>query len=124
MKYLFAREGKLIGRQKTIYGWMKNILVIINNPCLEYWFILHFRKTTRFFQDYAALLPELRKIPDLSQYDKCETYYNNHPDIYERLDKNNGLEKARKNAVPFDLDSCDNRGGSEMNLIFDYFDAL
>ena len=35
IKYNLARENKLVGRQKTSYDWMKKILVIINNPCLE-----------------------------------------------------------------------------------------
>lgn len=123
-KYVLAREDKLAGRQKTIYGWMKKILVIINNPCLEYWYILHYHKTTKFFPDFAAMYKELRRIPELSQYEKCEAYYNNHPDIYERLEKNNSLNNARKNALPFNLDTCNSQGGSEMNLMFDYFDKL
>lgn len=123
-KYLLASKDKLVGRQKSTYGWMSQILVIINNPCLEYWYLLHYRKTTKHFSDYDGLKNELRKIPELFQYDKCEAYYNNHPDIYERLEKNNGLENARKNAIPFDPNTCDSQGCSEMNLMFDYFDKL
>lgn len=124
IKYNLARENKLVGRQKTSYDWMKKILVIINNPCLEYWYLLHYRKTTKFYPDYSSLYQELRRIPEFSQYEKCEAYYNNHPDIYERLEKNNGLENAKKNAIPFDPDLCDSQGCSEMNLIFEYFDRL
>lgn len=123
-KYLCAQNNSLVGRQKTNYGWMKNILLVVNNPCLEYWYLLHYRKTTKFFANFAALCPELHKIPELAQYEKCEAYYNCHPDIYERLAKNNGLENARKNARPFDLDNCKSQGGSEMNLMFDFFDKL
>lgn len=123
-KYLCAKNNSLTGRQKANYGWMKNILVIVNNPCLEYWYLLHYRKTTKFFANYAALYPELHKIPELAQYEKCESYYNNHPDIYERLERNNGLDNARKNAIRFDLNNCKNQGGSEMNLMFDFFDSL
>ena len=123
-KYLLARDNKLNGRQKAKYNWMKNMLVIINNPCLEYWYLLHYRKTTKHFADFSSLCPELRKIPELAQYEKSEAYYNNHPDIYERLDKNSALINARKNAVLFNLNTCKNQGGSEMNLLFDLFDTL
>ena len=124
LKYLAAQNNTLTGRQKSLYGWMKDMLCIVNNPCLEYWYLLHYRKTTRFYLDFAALRPDLSKIPEFAQYDKSEEYYNCHPDIYERLAKNNGLEKARRNAVRFDINNCTNHGGSEMNLIFDYFDTL
>lgn len=123
-KYVAAKNNSLVGRQKTNYGWMEKLLLIVNNPCLEYWYLLHYSKTSKFFSDYAALCPELRKIPDFAQYEKCEKYYNSHPDIYVRLDKNNGLANARKNAMPFNLDNCTYTGGSEMNCLFDYFDQL
>ena len=85
---------------------------------------MHYYKTTKFFSDFNELSHALRKIPDLAQYEKCEKYYNNASDIYVRLNKNNGLTTARKNAIPFDLKTCTNQGCSEMNLMFDYFDKL
>ncbi|MDE6643295.1 MAG: RloB family protein [Muribaculaceae bacterium] len=121
-KYLLAKNNELTGRQNSKYGWMSKILIIINNPCLEYWYLLHFNKITRFYADYQSLLPELKKIPILSQYDKCEDYYNKKPNIYERLE--NALNVARNNAIQFNLDDCNSQGCSEMNLLFDYFDKL
>lgn len=121
-KYLLARDNKLTGRQKTKYGWMSKMLIIVNNPCLEYWYLLHYHQTTKFFADYQSLLPELKKIPELSAYDKCESYYNGNPDIYQRLEK--ALKNARRNAIPFDIETCNSQGGSEMNLLFNYFDGL
>ena len=121
-KYLLARDNRLIGRQKANYGWMSKMLVVINNPCLEYWYLLHYCKTTKFFADYQSLLSMLKRIPELSEYDKCENYYNGHPDIYERLEKS--IDRARSNAIPFDIRNCNRQGGSEMNLLFDFFDSL
>ena len=123
-KYLLAKVNKLSGRQKSIYGWMEKMLLVINNPCLEYWYLLHFNKTTKHYPDYATLYSDLRKIPELTKYEKSDGYYNNHPDIYERLGGDSGLKKARENAVPFDSNTCDCQGCSEMNFIFDYFDKL
>lgn len=123
-KYVAAHNNSLVGRQKTKYGWMNKLLLIVNNPCLEYWYLLHYRKTTKFFADFAELQTELRKIPELSQYKKCDNYYNCHPDIYIRLERNNGLINARNNAVPFNISNCKTQGCSEMNLMFNYFDSL
>ena len=123
-KYIAAHNNSLVGRQKTKYGWMNKLLLIVNNPCLEYWYLLHYRKTTKFFADFAELQTELRRIPELSQYKKCENYYNCHPDIYIRLERNNGLINARNNAVPFNISNCKTQGCSEMNLMFNYFDSL
>lgn len=123
-KYVAAHNNSLVGRQKTKYGWMNKLLLIVNNPCLEYWYLLHYRKTTKFFADFAELQTELRRIPELSQYKKCENYYNCHPDIYIRLERNNVLINARNNAVPFNICNCKTQGCSEMNLMFNYFDSL
>lgn len=121
-KYLCARDNKLKGGQKSKYGWMNDLLLIVNNPCLEYWYLLHYHKTTKYYADYASLSSDLRKIPELAQYDKTKTYYNDPPDIYERL--SNGLNNARNNSIEFDLNNCKNQGSSGMNLMFDYFDRL
>ncbi len=29
----------------------KNVVTIFNNPCLEYWFLLHFEHTTKYFSN-------------------------------------------------------------------------
>lgn len=121
-KYLLVQDDKLTGRQKSKYGWMSKLLVIVNNPCLEYWYLLHFSKKTKFFANYQSLLLELKKIPILSEYDKCEDYYNKKPNIYERLE--NSLHDARNNAIQFNLEECNRQGCSEMNRLFDYFDEL
>ncbi len=123
-KYILAKQDQLSGRRKANYGWMQNILLIVNNPCLEYWYLLHYNKTNKFYPDFAALRPDLKRIPDLSNYEKSEEYYNNPPDIYERLNKNGGLKTARQNAVPFAPNTCKSHGCSEMNKIFDYFDTM
>lgn len=120
--YLLARGNQLTSRQKKKYGWMSKILVVVNNPCLEYWYLLHFHNTRKFFSDYQSLLPELKRNRELDGYDKSEDYYNCPPDIYKRLEGK--LGDARNNAIPFDIENCRCQGGSEMNLLFNYFDSL
>ena len=105
--------------------WMNSLLLIVNNPCLEYWYLLHFNSTNKFYNSYNELVIDLRKkMPD---YNKSEKYYCGNPDIFTRLGDTEGLTLARDNAkpfLPFDIQTCRERGVSEMSKIFDYFDSL
>lgn len=114
--YLNIKAGKKIKN----HDWMNNLLVIVNNPCLEYWFLLHYKQTNAFYKDYNSLILELKKIPELKDYNKDESYYINS--LYKKLESK--LPNARKNAKEFCLQECENKGCSEMNKMFDYFDEL
>ena len=96
----------------------KKVIVIVNNPCLEFWFLLHFYYTKRFYEDYKSLLPVLKK--HLLDYEKTEKYFiKTSPDIYKRLKVK--LKTARENSQKtgeFDLNNIA-IGISEMHKIFD-----
>lgn len=73
----------------------KNVEVIINNPCLEFWFLLHFQATTKSFSSCDATLKPLCKC--LSGYEKTQKYFTRHnDDIYLKLKPN--LASAETNA--------------------------
>lgn len=105
--------------------WMDSLLLVVNNPCLEYWYLLHFYSTGKIYNSYNELAVDLhKKMPD---YNKGKKYYCDNPDIYTRLGGNDGLTVARNNAkpfLPFDIQTCREKGVSEMSKIFDYFDSL
>ena len=62
------------------------VCVILNNPCLEYWLLLHFKQTTKYFSNYNALKKELLKTPKLHDYEKSEKYYlSSKSSLYKRL---------------------------------------
>lgn len=106
-------------------SWMNNVLLVVNNPCLEYWYLLHFKQTDKFYNTYTDLKKDLLK--QLSDYDKSKDYYCSTPDIFTRLGGEKGLSDARKNVkpfLPFDIQTCKEKGVSEMSKIFDYFDSL
>lgn len=94
-----------------------NVLFIINNPCLEYWFLLHYKQTSKYFGSYAGLEKELVKhLPD---YQKTEKYFKNpRQDIYQRLKPKQGV--AIENALKLDRFDFENTrwGLSEMHRIF------
>lgn len=84
-KYQKSTQGTLTPREKAKYGWMKSLVLIVNTPCLEFWYLLHFSNTRVFFPDFTTMEATLRKLPGLEEYDKSEGYYKKSPNIYDRL---------------------------------------
>ena len=95
----------------------KNIIVIVNNPCLEYWFLLHYEPTSKYYENYDKLEKQL-KI-HLPEYEKSQLFYTKkNNDIYLRLKPR--LSKAISNAEKlgkFNFQNPDT-GISEMQLFF------
>jgi hypothetical protein len=95
----------------------KNILIIINNPCLEYWLLLHFENTNKYFPSCDASAKQLKRhMPD---YEKSQRFYTRQGnDIYLRLKPN--LNSAIVNSSKlkdFDLNSPD-QSIAEMYKLF------
>ena len=52
----------------------KGIHIALSNPCFEFWYLLHFQYTTKFFKDYPAVKNALTTyLPD---YEKAGDVYN------------------------------------------------
>jgi RloB-like protein len=104
--------------KKTISKKYKNIVVAINNPCLEFWLLLHFEATSKYYDTCAGAEQQLKK--HLSDYRKKQDYYTKQgSDIYTRLKPL--LSTAIKNAKsikPFDAENP-LQGLSEMDLFFE-----
>jgi hypothetical protein len=84
---------------------------------LEFWFLLHFVDTDRFYENYNILLPVLQRyLPD---YEKTERFFvKTNPDIYKKL--RNNLKTAVINANKhknFDFEDTQ-KGISEMYKFF------
>ena len=62
----------------------QKVVVIVNNPCLEYWFLLHFRKTDK---EFAACTDAEKQVSQhLKGYEKKEKFFKkNNNDIYKQL---------------------------------------
>lgn len=62
----------------------ENISVIVNTPCLEFWLLLHYKKTAKFHDKCAPIEKELKK--HLTDYQKTKKYYTKQGnDIYLKL---------------------------------------
>ncbi len=94
-----------------------NVITIFNNPCLEFWFLLHFKQTTRYYRRCQKTIDELKKY--LTGYSKSEKYYlKEDNDIYRRLKPN--LERALDNTRHTQRTNLNDlqRAICEMNLFF------
>jgi hypothetical protein len=62
------------------------IHVLINTPCLEFWFLQHVKDAGKYYALGDAVIEELKKYDPLKAYQKSENYFvNTTPNIYERL---------------------------------------
>ena len=107
--------------QKFLSYWQQlskqnKVVVIVNNPCLEYWFLLHFQKTNKVITACAAA--EKQVSQHLKGYEKTEKFFKKDNDIYKQLKP--FLKTAKENATA--LGSFDTYNHSkamcEMPLLF------
>ena len=70
------------------------VVVIVNNPCLEYWFLLHYEKS-KVFTACAGAEREVRKR--LKGYEKTKKFFTKDNDIYKQLKPL--LQTAKENAT-------------------------
>lgn len=71
---------KLAALQKKYEG-NASVLLCDSMPSIEYWFLLHYKHTTRHFGTSKAVIKELRKY--LPQYDKTEQFLSNQKWVEE-----------------------------------------
>ncbi|WP_314288446.1 RloB family protein [Capnocytophaga sputigena] len=94
----------------------QKIVVIVNNPCLEYWFLLHFQMTNKVFT--ACTDAEKQVSQKLKGYEKTEKFFKKDNDIYKQLKPY--LQTAKENATA--LGSFDpynhSKAMCEMPLLF------
>ncbi|PDS22299.1 RloB family protein [Flavobacterium branchiophilum] len=75
----------------------ENIFIIVNNPCLEFWILLHYKTTSKYFDNCDSVTKELKK--HLTNYEKTQSYYTKQDnDIYLKLKPNliNAISNASK----------------------------
>lgn len=112
-----SRLQEFLDYKKTIERSIKNVITIINQPCLEYWLLLHFT----FKSPHFSNCDEAEKLLStyLSDYSKTQKYFTNQDnDIYLKTRKN--LPLAIENSKKLGRFNSDNpyKGYSEMYKIF------
>ncbi len=94
-----------------------NVVVIVNNPCLEFWFLLHFESTSRYFNNCSGAEIQLKKY--LKDYEKTQKFFTKqNDDIYLKLKPN--LKTAIQNSLALGNFDKQNpiKAMCEMELLF------
>lgn len=79
-----AERKKLAALQKKYEG-NASVILCDSMPSIEYWFLLHFKHTTRHFGTSKAVVKELKKY--IPQYDKTEQFLSNQRWVEEMTDE-------------------------------------
>lgn len=94
-----------------------NVVVIVNNPCLEFWFLLHYEKTSKHFNTCSEAEKQLKKY--LPNYEKTQKFFTKEGnDIYLQLEPY--LKTALEHAIAlgsFDMQDP-TKAMCEMDLFF------
>ena len=96
-----AEKKKLESIRKK-FAKKKNVILCDSMTSIEYWFLLHFENTNRFFKDSAATEQELKKY--ITDYEKKVKFLQNIKWV-EELCADQKLETAINRAKTFDHDS-------------------
>lgn len=95
------------------------IKILVNTPCLEFWFLNHVKDTGRYYATGDSLIKELIKYDPVKDFAKSEKYFvKDTPDIYKRLRPylKNAIENAGKRG---DFDTKNPlQGKAEMYKLF------
>lgn len=79
-----AERKKLAALQKKYEG-NASVLLCDSMPSIEYWFLLHYKQTTRHFGTSKAVIKELKK--HIPQYDKTEQFLSNRKWVEDMSDE-------------------------------------
>lgn len=110
-----AERKKLTALQKKYEG-NTSVLLCDSMPSIEYWFLLHFKHTTRHYGTSKAVIRELKKY--IPQYDKTEQFLGNQRWVEEMTG-----EGRQEQACEY-ADKMDTTGGSytRVNKVFPHIE--
>ena len=101
-------EKKKLDSIRKKYATKKNVILCDSLTSIEYWFLLHFENTNKFFKDSAATEAELKKhIPD---YEKKKKFLQNAKWVEDLCAEDKYAEAIRR-ASEFGME-----GGSYSNI--------
>lgn len=94
-----TERKKLAALQKKYEG-NASVLLCDSMPSIEYWFLLHYKHTTRHFGTSKAVIKELKKY--LPQYDKTDQFLGNRKWV-EDMSSEGRQEQAKEYAAITDI---------------------
>lgn len=92
-----AEKARLIALKKK-YEKSKRVILCDSQPSIEYWFLLHYLKTNRFFGTSKAVVDELVKY--VERFEKTNDFLRS-PKWVEDLCNNGKLKDALERAISY-----------------------
>lgn len=93
------QEGKRMDLIHRKYDHDDNVIIASSMPSIEYWLLLHFENTNRYFGNSAKVMESLRKY--LNGFDKKENYLKQERWVTTLLDddkQSQAYDRAKANA--------------------------
>lgn len=112
-----VERGKL-ERLRTKYAKSKRVILCDSMPAVEYWFLLHYENTNRYFGTSGAVIQELKQF--LPDYDKSEKFLRNRKWVTDMC-SDGKLDQAIVRAKQFGYES---ESYSRMDKVFDVINEL
>lgn len=104
--------------KKIIEADYKNVLLILNNPCLEFWLLQHFEDTCKPFNDCNSAQRQLKK--HLKDYAKTSEYFTKQDhDIYLKLKPYLNIAILNAKKCKDIIDAMPSNSFSQMPLFFE-----
>jgi hypothetical protein len=127
----YAGSNRIVELKNYLYKIKNNdylrdvVIPIVNVPCLEFWYLLHFKSTTKYYDSCSNIEREFKKISALKDYEKSERYYKKpNNNIYSRLSQYLKTAIGNSSKLPeFNPDNY-NVGLSEMDELFNHIEEL
>ena len=69
--------------ESLIKKFSDKISIIVNNPCLELWFIFHYKKSSKPFSNCLQAENDLKKIKILKDFEKTKPFFIEGVDIFK-----------------------------------------
>ena len=108
-------ERKRLEIIRKKYGNKKNVVLCDSMTSIEYWFLLHYENTNRYFKDSLATEQELRK--HITDYEKKSKFLQNIKWVADMC-AGEKLETAIKRAIAFD------HNGESYSNVYKAFELL
>lgn len=112
-----VEKGKL-EKLRTKYAKNKRVILCDSMPAVEYWFLLHYVSTNRYFGTSGAAIQELRQF--LPDYDKSEKFLRNRKWVAD-LCSEGKLDQALVRANQFGYEG---ESYSRMDKVFNVINRL
>lgn len=105
--------------KKDAQQYVGSLFIIVNNPCLEFWYLLHYERTNKYYPKYEPDL-ERQLQKHIPGYEKKEKFYKQPYNLYKRLKPYQSTGIANANSLPTFDGTNPSQASSEIVKVIKY----